>query len=331
MKRIIIVYLALMSSIGSSHANESSAVPYAEIMAATMMPQCVEWKMVGMCFWMTCTPFGCSFSSSAKVNHWNPDLVVEVKSDVNKSPLGYTAVTGNIFSKVGMGVMGLMGFPSDGFQSSSAGSNKTKASGGQASSNIRFYDATVVGNPAITQYSLTYGTAFGTVGWCDSPATPLQIYYDSLLDAFEWRIGMFEALNASLQLPHLIGPPGVDTYGDLYPRIGATTQPSPYKAASTLAYRAAHIATNSGTHATLATLPPFSTTNLSYPVLPMSNYTTRWSNIKPFPSVACQPMATQLQHSVQEASAHSEQQNYLKGLWNNYTCCYRRGSTLISG
>ncbi|MCG9576700.1 TraU family protein [Vibrio tubiashii] len=328
---LIIILLTTVSNLVTAQDSQSS-IPYSEISTATMMPQCVEWRVTGMCFWMTCTPFGCSFDSSMKVTHWNPDYVVEVKSDVEESPMGYTAATSELFSEVGSEVMSMMGFPNNGLESSSTGSNNSKNSGGNASSNLRFYDAAVVGNPALLQYSTTYGTAFGSIGWCESPATPLQVYYDSLLDAFEWRVGMFEAWNATISFPHLIGPTGIDTYGDLYPRIGATTQPSPYKAASTLAYRAAHIVTSgSGSHATLSTLPPFSTTNHSWPVLPMSNFTTRWSNIKPTPTVSCQTMATNMQHYIEEASIHSEQENYLKMGWSQYTCCYRRGSKLIGG
>ncbi|OEE35297.1 hypothetical protein A1QO_00630 [Vibrio genomosp. F10 str. ZF-129] len=332
MKKIISILLTicLISPLQASE-DAQSTMPFMELSTASMAPQCVKWKVTGMCFWMTCTPFGCFFSSSVKVNHWNPDLVVEVKSDTVMSPMGYTAITGEIFKEIGGELLNLAGIANDGLQSSSSGSANPNSSGGNASSSQKFYDATVIGNPALLQYSTFYGTAFGTIGWCQSPATPLNIYYDSLLDAFEWRVGMFEGFTAMYQSEPL-GPPLVDTFGDLYPRIGTTINSSPYKSASTLAYRAAHIVTmGSGMHATLGTLPPTSTTSHSWPVLPMTNYTALWSNVKPFPSVMCQPMASELQHSIQEGSAHSELQNYLKILWRNYTCCYRRGSKLISG
>ncbi len=341
MKAISHVTLALMLAVntnstvagengGLGGVDSESMLPYADILQATMNPTCVEWSITGMCFWMTCTIFGCSFSSSVEVEHWNPDLIVEVKSDVEESPLGYTALTGGIFSEIGSEMLNVVGIRNDGLQSSATGGVKAESGGGQTMSNLRFNDVTVVGNPAITEYSLLYGAAFGAIGWCASPAVPLQIYYDSLLDAFEWRVGIFEAWNSISRIPEFLGPYGMDHYGELYPRIGATTHPSPYKAASTLAYRAAHIVKeDAGSHVVLNKLPKFSSTRYSYPTKRMSNSHSRWSNIAPAKSISCQPLASQRQNSFSELREHSEQENYLKGLWNSYRCCYRRGKTKL--
>lgn len=309
---------------------ESETMPVAELMTQTMQPQCVQWEITGICFWMSCGPFGCSFSSSIKVKHWNPDLAVEVKSSVEGAPLGFTALTGEIFSEIGSGIMNLMGFKNDGLESSSTGSVRTHAGDG-GSSNLRFYDATVVGNPTILTYTALYGTAFGSIGWCASPAIPLQVYYDSLLDAFEWRVGLFSALEALTTLPHFLGPIGAETFGDLYPRIGSTSNSSPYKAASTLAFRAVHIAAQgSGAHAVLTPLPPTTATNRTFSVSRVTNTDYRWSNVLPSQSLSCKPMSQQYESSIVEIHNYSEPESYLKLGWRQAECCYRRGKTLLS-
>lgn len=330
LRYLLIVCLTLTPiRFANASSDPQSTMPMAELLAQTMVPQCVQWKMIGICVWLTCTPFGCWVRYSPRVNHNNPGLVVEVKSDTLMSPMGYTALTGEAFKKIAVEILSLMGIPSDGLQSSQSGGTNPIAKGSNQSSALKFYDTTVVGNPMISTYNSSYGTAYGSIGWCQSPVEPLSIYYDSLLDAWEWRLGLFEGVLSALDY-ETIGPPVVDTYGNLFPRIGATVNASAYKAASTLAYRAVHIVKMAPIpHSVPMGYLPSSTTNYSWPSTPMTNLTELWSNVKPVPDTMCQSMAAELQHVVQEASTHSEMQNYLKINWTNDTCCYRRGSSLI--
>ncbi|EGH26716.1 hypothetical protein PSYMO_36725, partial [Pseudomonas amygdali pv. mori str. 301020] len=40
--------------------------------ASTLSPDCLEYKVVGICYWLLCTPFGCKVKTSTKVRHFVP-------------------------------------------------------------------------------------------------------------------------------------------------------------------------------------------------------------------------------------------------------------------
>ena len=48
----------------------------ATIMASSASPSCLEYKVVGTCFWLFCTYFGCKVRTSIKVRHFLPEMVV---------------------------------------------------------------------------------------------------------------------------------------------------------------------------------------------------------------------------------------------------------------
>lgn len=317
---------------GFGDEDEEEIIPIVELTEASLKPQCVKWKLKSVCVWLSCGPFGCSTPTSMKVSHWSPDIAVEVRSGLEETPLGYTALTSKVFGEVGKSVMSAFGvdnFSSEGLESSSTGSVKPMGAT-SSGSNVRFYDAVVVGNPAILAYDMMFGVLYGGMGWCASPSIPLNIYYDSLFDAYEWRVGFIEALNSFTHLPEFLGPVG-DFYGELYPRIGATIQPSPYKAASTLAYRAAHIATESlAPHLSVGTLQPYSRTSRSWRVNSMSNSGTPWSNVLPSANNSCVALGNDYSASAVENSVHSDSENYLKIMWRQHTCCYQRGQKLLA-
>ena len=54
----------------------SFALTTATIAASTLSPNCLEYRVVGICFWLRCSSFGCSVETSVKVRHFVPDAVV---------------------------------------------------------------------------------------------------------------------------------------------------------------------------------------------------------------------------------------------------------------
>ena len=52
------------------------AITTPEIAASALSPDCVNYRVVGLCYWLYCTPFGCTVRTSVKVSHFRPDLVV---------------------------------------------------------------------------------------------------------------------------------------------------------------------------------------------------------------------------------------------------------------
>ncbi|MBN2907818.1 MAG: TraU family protein, partial [Rhodobacteraceae bacterium] len=47
-------------------------------LSLNMPLSCFRFMPVGLCVWITCTPFGCDIDTSIKFGHFNPDAVVEL-------------------------------------------------------------------------------------------------------------------------------------------------------------------------------------------------------------------------------------------------------------
>src|SRR6185437_8449834 len=52
------------------------AIDTASITASALSPDCLAYRVVGICFWLTCTVYGCDVETSTKVSHYVPDAVV---------------------------------------------------------------------------------------------------------------------------------------------------------------------------------------------------------------------------------------------------------------
>lgn len=53
---------------------------------AKAFPRCVAWRPKGVCFFLRCTPFGCSIRTSLKISHYVPDLIVSSYNDTLNHP-----------------------------------------------------------------------------------------------------------------------------------------------------------------------------------------------------------------------------------------------------
>src|SRR3546814_8164501 len=58
----------------------------ATIVSSALSPDCLEYRVVGICYWLYCTPFGCSVRTSVKVRHYVPDAVVSSYSNTGENP-----------------------------------------------------------------------------------------------------------------------------------------------------------------------------------------------------------------------------------------------------
>ncbi len=67
-------------------ASSSFALNTATIVSSTLSPSCLEYRVVGICYWLFCTPFGCSVRTSTKVRHYIPDAVVSNYSNTGENP-----------------------------------------------------------------------------------------------------------------------------------------------------------------------------------------------------------------------------------------------------
>src|SRR5476649_1115028 len=79
-RRVLLVSLLTGSGLCLANINTASLVTSAASVS------CISWKVKGICYWLLCTPFGCSVKTSVKVEHFIPEAVVSVYSGPGDNP-----------------------------------------------------------------------------------------------------------------------------------------------------------------------------------------------------------------------------------------------------
>jgi len=64
----------------------SFALNTAAIVSSVASPDCLEYRVVGICYWLYCTWTGCTVRTSVKVRHYVPDAVVSSYSNTGENP-----------------------------------------------------------------------------------------------------------------------------------------------------------------------------------------------------------------------------------------------------
>lgn len=67
-------------------ATGSYALNTATIVGSVASPDCLEYRVVGICYWLYCTLGGCTVRTSVKVRHYVPDAVVSSYSNTGRTP-----------------------------------------------------------------------------------------------------------------------------------------------------------------------------------------------------------------------------------------------------
>ncbi|VTQ34201.1 integrating conjugative element protein [Pseudomonas aeruginosa] len=57
---------ATVASLLLSTATSTFALDTATIVSSALSPDCLEYRVVGICYWLYCTPFGCSVRTSVQ-------------------------------------------------------------------------------------------------------------------------------------------------------------------------------------------------------------------------------------------------------------------------
>ncbi|EDH5492544.1 TIGR03756 family integrating conjugative element protein, partial [Salmonella enterica subsp. enterica serovar Java] len=137
------VALALMLAAGIPSVTEA-AVNTATLIAGSASPSCISWRVKGICYWLFCTPFGCTVKTSVKVEHFIPEAVVSVYQDKGENPWSemntVSSASGGIENAISSGLAGL-----------SAGGGQSTAKRPQGSEGLlstRFKYADAIGHPA---------------------------------------------------------------------------------------------------------------------------------------------------------------------------------------
>lgn len=280
------------------------ALDTASITSSVLSPNCLEYRVVGICFWLLCTPFGCKVKTSTKVRHFIPELVVSSYATTGNNPWGEMAT---------------LSFPISG---ADGGGNLITPN--TRSDNLpRFKNVDGIGHPGgwiATELASQSGYA------CASGATAFMPYYLSTLDSLAWRHGIPESLYPESLMPGIreIGRQASgNMWGNVYPRQGFLVQPDDFKAAAVMAQRAGDVITRNGQPHVYVPLTP--TPRDGYwppgPIVENDASTHKWQLLYPQAQPTCAIFPSD---PVPGADG-----GYAWSLWRPYSCCKREGQTFL--
>ncbi|MCX9039238.1 TIGR03756 family integrating conjugative element protein [Citrobacter portucalensis] len=286
------------------------AITTPEIALSALAPNCVQYRVAGLCYWLYCTPFGCSVRTSVKVSHFRPDLVVSAYSITGQNPWVE---------------MALLSPPLPGI---AEGGGDTHPRAANQHSKIRFKNADAIGFPAGDELAKFF-TQFGYV--CSPSSRPFEPYFLSQLDMLAWRSGVPEMTYPEALTPGLREvAKGGDMWGNIYPRAGAISQTHDYKAAAVIAQRVADLVTRS--HQPHIYTPLVASPHAGYwpppPVIEGNSGNHQWQILTPTKSAACSVFPDG-SATATYADKQAEDGAYAWTLWRPYKCCPRRGQTFL--
>ncbi|AAY96290.1 TIGR03756 family integrating conjugative element protein [Pseudomonas protegens] len=288
----------------------SAAINTAAIVGSTASPTCLDYRVVGICYWLLCTPFGCKIKTSTKVRHYVPDAVVSAYANTGENP--WVEVSP-------------MGRPNSTAQ---AGNNGT--TNHNAENNIsKFKNADVIGHPGGAVFS-KFAAASGYA--CPGATLPFVPYMLSTLDTLAWRHGIPEVVYPESLMPGLREVGGLlstNMWGSIYPRSGFIHQSDDFKAAAVIAQRAGDITTRLGQPHVYVPMRTFPMPGY-WPAgeLLEDDYSTgKWQQLTPSLSPTCATFPT----SGWGIGTDMEAANgaYAWALWRPYSCCQRRGQIFL--
>lgn len=286
------------------------AITTPEIAASALSPDCVHYRVVGQCYWLNCTPLGCSVRTSVKVSHFRPDLVVSAYSLTGQNP--WTE----------------MSLPSPPIPGIAEGGGDTNPRSANQHSKIRFKNADAIGFPAGDELAKFF-TQLGYI--CSPSSQPFEPYFLSQMDTLAWRSGVPEMTWPEALTPGMreVSQNG-DMWGNIYPRAGAISQTHDYKAAAVIAQRVADLVTRIGQPHIYT--PLTASSRAGYwpppPVIEGDSSNHRWQMLTPKKSAACSVFPD---GGVTDTYADKLAENgaYAWTLWRPYKCCPRRGQTFL--
>ena len=294
------IAIALTSISGQASESGQSSLNTASIMASSASTSCLDYKVLGTCFWLFCTKFGCKIRTSTKIKHYIPEVVVSSYNHQAQNPW----VEMNFLSN---GVKG------GDYQSPHK--DYTQAT---------FKNVDVIGHPQGAISQMLNSTGY----YCKSQTTPFVPYYLSGLDFLAWRFGVPEMVYPEALIPGMreIRANG-DTWGNIYPRAGTVTQVHDYKASAVTAHRVADVVTNTfQPHVYIPIAKKDNQSNGEWfppPVKEGDAKTHKWQQLHPVTSQSCAIFPDN------PPSMLSENGSYAWALWRPYKCCKKRGQTFL--
>ncbi|WP_101776025.1 TIGR03756 family integrating conjugative element protein [Pasteurella oralis] len=281
----------------------SANINTATILSSSASASCADYKVVGICYWLFCTQFGCKVRTSTKVHHFIPELVISSYNHDKQSP--WTE----------------MAFLNKGAKGGAYRSPTQKYS------QLTFKNAEAIGHPGGLFLNMISSMGYS----CKSQTTPYLPYFLSALDYFAWNHGMPEMFYPEALTPGMREVrKGGDLWGNIYPRSGFVTQNHDYKAAAITVQRTADVITRDGQ---LHVYVPVNAKQRDgyWPPKPVQEGNKRnhkWQMLSPKMETSCSIFPD---GSTTDTYSHklSEQENYSWALWRPYSCCKRRGQKFL--
>lgn len=294
----VLILLAMTSS--------ASAIDSATLVSSSLSPACLAYRVVGVCYWLRCTPYGCKVKTSVKVRHFVPDAVVSAYSNTGANPWREVALM--------------------------SPTNPSAQGGGDSTTNqahenalLSFKNADVIGHPG----AFLFGRFASQLGYsCAGAATPFMPYLLSTFDTLAWRQNLPEMLYPEALIPgrREVGSTiSGDLWGAVYPRGGFVQQPDDHKAAAVIAQRAGDVVTRRGQPHLYQTLLAKAKPGY-WPAGALRENDARsgqWQRLQPALSMTCAVFP----HAG--ARPQAEDGAYAWALWRPYNCCKRKGQLFL--
>jgi len=284
----------------------AQALDTATIISSVLSPGCLDYRVVGICYWLQCSLTGCRVRTSVKVRHYIPDAVVSSYQNTGSNPWSEVV---------------LLSQPNATAEDGGSGVNDEE----HEHETSRFKNADVIGHPA----GAVFNRFVSTMGYsCSGAGVPFTPYLLSTLDTIAWRYYIPEMAYPEALIPGMreVGSTlTLNLWGAVYPRGGFIHQADDHKAAAIVAQRAGDIVTRK--------LQP----HVYYPLIAESRAgywpagalvegsaaTGKWQELTPSLSTSCMtfPNSGFLTQDTRGAYAWS--------LWRPYSCCKRRGQVFL--
>ncbi|HBR1079924.1 TPA: TIGR03756 family integrating conjugative element protein [Klebsiella quasipneumoniae subsp. quasipneumoniae] len=284
-------------------SHSAFALNSATITTAATSAECLEYRIVGLCYWLQCGITGCRVITSEKIRHYIPDALVSAYSNSGENPWVEARLVSPALQNGG-----------DGTTNQAHDNNLSK-----------FKEADVIGHPAGAVFS-QFAARFGYT--CEGAASPLVPYFLSQMDTVAWRFNLPESAYPESLTPGMreVGSRGNgDLWGNVYPRGGFLHQTDDYRAAAVIAQRAGDIVTRSGQPHVYQ--PLLATSHAGYwpaGALKESDADSgKWQELTPTLSTTCAIFP----HNKPQQQARKG--DYAWALWRPYACCPRRGQTFL--
>ena len=294
-----------------------ASVNTASLLSSAASPDCISWRISGICYWLFCTPFGCSVKTSVKVTHFIPEAVVSVYLSPGANPWTEMSAVSSLADGAESALLGGAAGVATG------GGRQEMKVPGDRKQNLHFYYGDAYGHPATR---LIGGMVPGYS--CDSAATPFMPYFTSSLDALAWRTGVPESLYPEALIPgqrEIGSTASGNMWGNVYPRSGFVTQTDSYKSAAVVVQRVADIITRQGQLHVYSPLTGQRSPGYWPPDPVQENTGTKnhkWQRLSPQLSQSCAVFPD-------TRGQIAENGNYAWALWQPYSCCKRRGQTFL--